>query len=177
MIIITILSIVLLGLMAVVVLGNNIILLPLAPSEEEFDEEAYQQNMLYERDIQLNKLAEELENNPQEPINYEELPTTNDEEEFSESEKEIIAIIEKFYPGAVEETREKVAEELKDRVVLTKGNYMFEAEKEMYYKILDIIETKSITEEEKEALKNFLQDELWKIEEDEELYQRISSIV
>lgn len=156
------------GVFAAIKLGVDIYV---PPTNEEIRDSLENEKQEY-----LNRAKEEEANSLNQPN------TTSEEEkkeikqlqtESENEEKAIITIINKFYPNELATIRERIE---------TEGNTLYEnsvpdAVKDLYYLIIEVLETKQLTQEEQRVLKDFLDNAYSNIKTDTQLRARIEGVL
>ena len=165
------LSIILIGLTSVIVLGNSI---PKIPVEiPEFNETEYKEKQLKEKEERIKEIDEEMKNTQGTNTKVETETNVIQETEPSEKEQEIINIINKFYKEEFEQLQMQIENELNNGE-MSRNEELKKLTKRGLEMMLEIIETKEITEEERETLKSYFKDQEFYIKAwDESLYESL----
>ena len=173
LLIIVIIGIILLAI-PVIITANNIIRIPVDIGY--YDEEEERANKLIEKEIMMNELKSNLDlysesttttNSTQESINVQNVEKDNEEE------NEVRQIINKFYKKELDEIISKIEKQ----EGISDNKSISNAEIELYNLILDIINNKNISNEEKDILKEVLKDNLYKIRNNGVLNEKVNSVL
>jgi len=146
---------------------------------EKSDEEILKEKMEYtENRLEINKqLQKNTKSNGIEEQKELDIETIQEEakKESRKNNEQIIDIMNKFYPGRFEKILENIEKE-SEGVIFT-NDTVLESHKELFNLIIEIIETKTLSDEETKILKDFLDDTRDNVAGDIQLTDKINEVL
>lgn len=170
-ILITLIGIILL-IIPVIVLAENGIKIPFIPYTDPYiEEEARKQNLIEEKAMIINQLAELNVESINSEKSSQQLEIPNDTQ-ANEIENKIKEILNKYSKNKFVEIEKKIEQESSTKG-LDNEHSMFDSEVELFELIVEIMETKDLSSDEESVLKELLNDNLDRIQAYDDLNQKV----
>lgn len=174
-ILITLIGIILL-IIPVIVLAENGIKIPFIPYTDPYiEEEARKQNLIEEKAMIINQLAESNVESINSEKSSQQLEIPNDTQ-ANEKENKIKEILNKYSKNKFVEIEKKIEQESSTKG-LDNEHPMFDSEVELFELIVEIMETKDLSSDEESVLKELLNDNLDRIQDYDDLNQKVLHIL